>query len=349
MLVIADGASLTLTAKAATSEALSSPATADSSVSGGNFSVIWITDTQYLAQNHPTYFTSLCQWIVNHASTYNVKMVVHTGDLVDTEGNQTQWANANTAMSVLLNAGIPYTWNAGNHDYNATCWIGNQYAAFEPAVMAQKSYWVDSASDGKSTAVQFNVDGQDFLIVNIAYQADNSTLTWANSLLDSHPDSHAIVTAHFYLNRTGGYEDWERNLKQSVLATHSNVFLTLSAHVYSSTFQGIKTKEGDRHELVFNRQDKDSEMGAASARILTFNLAAGTIDVKTFYLYSNMFLTDENNQFTLNTTFRNDLAANEAAEVPELSAVAVLTLAATITVVACIFRVRARKKSVFTS
>lgn len=92
----------------------------------GNFSVIWITDTQYLSQMYPSYFDALCRWIVNNVQKYNVKMVIHTGDLVDTEGNQTQWEAANHSMSLLLDAGIPYCWNAGNHDFNETCWIGNQ-------------------------------------------------------------------------------------------------------------------------------------------------------------------------------------------------------------------------------
>ena len=28
-------------------------------------------------------------------------MVIHTGDIVDTEGNRTQWQNANQSMSIL--------------------------------------------------------------------------------------------------------------------------------------------------------------------------------------------------------------------------------------------------------
>ncbi len=114
----------------------SSPANSDGL--GGNFSIIWITDTQYLTESYPTYFDSLCRWIVNNADKYNVKMVVHTGDLVEDEGNTSNWDNANRSMSILLDAGIPYCWNAGNHDYNATCWIGNQYTAFNPANFVQQ-------------------------------------------------------------------------------------------------------------------------------------------------------------------------------------------------------------------
>jgi hypothetical protein len=281
-----------------------------------DFSVIWITDTQYLSEKYPTYFDALCRWIVNNAEAYNVKMVVHTGDLVDTEGNLTQWANANNSMGLLLDAGIPYCWDAGNHDYNATCWIGNRFTAFNTTVMEQEPYWVSSDFNGQNTAAHFNVSGWDFLFVNVAYNANDSVLSWANNLLDSNPQSYAVVATHFYVNRTGGYESWATNFRSKVLDTHPNVFLTLSGHVYPLAYSGLRTQVGGRNELVFNRQDKDGEMGGASLRILTFNTENGTIGVKTYVLYANQFLSDSNNQFTLSTTFRNDAASGDIPELP---------------------------------
>ena len=306
---------------------------------GSNFTVIWITDTQYLSESHPTYFDSLCRWIVNNAEKYNVKMVIHTGDIVNIEGNLTQWANANQSMSILLDAGIPYCWNAGNHDYNETCWIGNQYAAFNPENFAETPYWVSEASEGQNTAVHFSASGMDFLIINLEFNADNATLAWATNILDAYPESHAIVAAHFYVNRTGGYESWATTLKQSVLATHPSVFLTLSAHVYPLAYSGLQAQVGDRYELVFNRQEKDNFMGAASLRILTFDTAHGVIDVKTFVIYANTFLKDENNQLVLHTNFWNPAAAKEAEEIPELpSVVTVVSLLALATVVLVVFK-----------
>jgi hypothetical protein len=313
-----------------------------------NFSVVWITDTQYLSESYPTYFDSLCRWIVNNANTYNVKMVVHTGDLVDTEGNLTQWANANDSMSVLLDAGMPYCWDAGNHDYNATCWIGNQFEAFNTSVMQQKPYWVADNVDGQNTAVHFSVSGWDCLIVNIEYNASDEVLTWANNILDAYPNSHAIVAAHFYVNRTGGYESWAANFQSKVLETHPNVFLTLSAHVYPLAYSGLRTQVGDRYELVFNRQDKDNELGAASLRILTFDVADGVVDVKTHVLYANDFLEDSNNKFTLDTTFHNDAAQN-VPELPTGVSLVLVVLFASIVVV-CVYKSRLRKvASVFLS
>ena len=123
------------------------------------FSLIWITDTQYLSESYPRYYDSLCRWIIENKDAYNVKMVIHTGDIVEDEFNQTHWANADHAMSQLLDANVPYCWNAGNHDYNTTYWIGNQYRAFDPTVMASKPYWVGDKFSGQNTAValQFQV------------------------------------------------------------------------------------------------------------------------------------------------------------------------------------------------
>jgi 3',5'-cyclic AMP phosphodiesterase CpdA len=322
-----------------------STSTLSSAALSGNFSVIWITDTQYLSQTYPTYFDALCRWIVNHAAAYNVKMVIHTGDLVDTEGNQTQWENANHSISILLDAGIPYTWNAGNHDYNETCWIGNQYTAFNPSVLAENAYWIGDKFGGKNTAIQVNVSGWDLLVVNLANLANGTALDWANSILDAHPESHAIVATHAYLNDLGKYtycksdqnDSWAANFNATVLETHPNVFITLSAHFNANN--GRRAQVGGRTELMFDRQDQDGSMGGATLRILTLDTANGAVDVKTFIIYANTFMQDSNDQFTFNTAFRND----SAQPVPEFSFVLVLVLTAALSVTVLVLRTRFRR------
>ncbi len=65
-------------------------------------------------------------------------MVIHTGDIVNDEANQTEWANANESMSMLLNNGIPYCWDAGNHDYDSTLdW--QPVRSFQPTSNAVKA------------------------------------------------------------------------------------------------------------------------------------------------------------------------------------------------------------------
>jgi hypothetical protein len=272
--------------------------------SDGSFSIIWVTDTQYLSESNPQLNYNLSRWIVNNAALYNLKMVVHTGDLVNAEGNMTQWENANQSMGLLLDNDIPYCWNAGNHDFTTSYYIGNQYDAFNPQVFASKPYFVDSKYGGMNTAAFFNVSGWECLIVNISFDANDAVLEWTNNLLDQYQNAHAIVATHAYLDRQGDYGDWAANLKSKTLDTHANVFLVLGGHYYPT--QGVKTRVGERDEMLFNQQDANNKQGAASARILTLNPANGTIMVQTFSVYLNQFICDENNDFMLYTSFRNN-------------------------------------------
>jgi hypothetical protein len=273
-----------------------------------DFSIIWITDTQYLAESNPAYNENLSRWIVQNRDTYNLKMVIHTGDLVNNEGNRTHWLNANQSMGILLDAGIPYCWAAGNHDFNSTYWIGNQYTAFNPQVLASKPYWVSTEYNGKNNAVFFNVSGWECLVVTIAYDANKSALAWANSVLDAYSQAHAIVATHAYIDKQCRYDNWATNFKSTVLDTHANVFLTLSGHYYPT--YGNRTRVGGRDELLFNQQDAYGKLGAASARILTFDTAQGTVNVQTYSVCTGQFVLDSNNNFTLSTSFRNDSALN---------------------------------------
>jgi hypothetical protein len=269
------------------------------------FSIVWVTDTQHLSGNYPAYYDSLCNWIVDNSETYNVKMVIHTGDFVDWEDNPSEWAVANNSISLLLNNSIPYCWDAGNHDYTSSCWIGNQYTSFNSTVMQQKSYWVSQTGEGRSTAVWFNVSGWECLIVNLAYHADQDTLDWAENLITAYPSTHVIVATHAYIDEKCHYDSWAINLR-TMLDRCPNVFLTLSGHYHFPSVVANRTQTGDRDELFFNMQEEANQMGGASARILTFNAEAETISVQTYLAYSGQFLTDESNNFTLTTNFQND-------------------------------------------
>ncbi len=125
-----------------------------------------------------------------------------------------------------------------------------------------------------------------------------------------------------------------------MLDSHSNVFLTLSGHYHPTL--GNRTKVGGRDELLFNQQDAEGQQGAESARILTFNSAEGTIQVQTYDLYSKQFLQDVSNNFTLNTTFRNDQQANAIFPVSAVAAAAVLVLCVVLVAV-LVLRRRSRR------
>lgn len=294
----------------------------DSPVQNG-FSLMQITDTQFLSESNPSLFNTLTSWIVNNSEALKVAMVIHTGDIVNDPTNLTEWQAANTSMMQLKNNGVPYSWCAGNHDIlgetlpngNANGeWLGGEgFSAFDVGAMQQEPYWVASIFNGTSTAVQFNYGIYHFLVINVAYDANQTVIDWMQALIKSNPTANVIVTTHNFLNGEGGYGypysqadvDWAAAFNNT-LCTDPNVFLTLSGHaIGEGTASWVRN--GNRTDIFFNRQQEDNFQGGASVRIYTFNMtnaANPTINVYTYLTYPTgsaatpMYLTDSSDEFS---------------------------------------------------
>jgi hypothetical protein len=279
------------------------------------FSIIWITDTQYLSERYPSNFDAVCNWIVDYSEILNVKAVIHTGDLVEHPESVKEWNRASHSMGILLKNNIPYCWDAGNHDKLPTSWYGKYFQAFNTKIMSKKNYWVGDNFDGKNTALRFSVSDWDFLIINIEFQPNYKVLKWVNQLLELHSDCHTIIATHAYLNGLSEYEEWKNSFmqeyfEQKVLASHSNVFMTLNGHFMDGGRTSRKFTE-NHHELFFNYQHTGGE-GDAALRILTFSREEDAIFVNTVNTVTNQFFSDPENRFTL------DIPFFKKPEVPEM-------------------------------
>ncbi|MGA2523590.1 MAG: metallophosphoesterase [Candidatus Bathyarchaeia archaeon] len=288
------------------------------------FSLIQITDTQYLSESNPALYNTLTSCIVNNTNALNVSMVIHTGDIVNVANSPAQWSNANDAMMTLYNNGIPYCWDAGNHDQlNSTAqggggdpngaWLGGYYPAFNVTLMQQEPYWVSSIFDGANTAVRFSFGSHQFMVINIEYDANQTVLNWMETLITANPTINVIVATHNFLNGDGGYGytlvsasgEWAANF-ENILNNYPNVILTLNGHDVNDGGTAYNRKVGNREEIFFNRQEVDGKTGGAAARIYTFNMsnpAQPVVNVYTYQAYSNgaegpQYLTDPLDQFS---------------------------------------------------
>ena len=249
-----------------------------------NFSIMQITDTQFLASTYPDLDKQLSTWIVNNNATYNLKMVIDTGDLTDQYYDASQWRNANDSMTILINNDIPYTWCAGNHDQNGfsdpnSGWVGNQYAAFNPATFVNNSYWVSDSIQGKSTAVKFSANGYNFLIINLESQANATTMAWATNLLNTYSSLgyNIIVATHAYLdspsmtfnNGLSGSPNWEQNL-QNLLNHYPNVIMTLNGHTDVDPTIDVHNVVNGREQIEFDRQTTDNRTRGLFSKNLQF-------------------------------------------------------------------------------
>src|SRR4030067_3182095 len=298
----------------------------DCESSNGTFSIMQITDTQYLTWKSPSLNYAMTEWIVNNSMNYNLKMFIHTGDLVDTPDHASEWSVANEAMMTLYNNGIPYCWSAGSHDQlppnetanlwvgdSNTDWWGSQYPAFNQTIMSGQSHWVSDIFNGKNTAVAFDYQSYNFLIVNIEFLANSTVLEWMETQIKCNPNANVIVATHDYLNQTAGYGygstsnsgivdyDWANNLR-IILDRHPNVFMTMSGHIASR--RGAHKQVGNRHETYFDLQESDNRTGAASIRIFSVNISSMQVDVSTYALNREIWLNDTYNQYNFSTSLR---------------------------------------------
>jgi hypothetical protein len=300
------------------------------------FSIFWITDTQFLSESNPALFSKMTNWIVANWGAHNGKMVVHTGDIVQTGSVQTEWENADAAMSVLLENGIPYTWCAGNHDDlvgddPTSGWSGDQWtSAFNPSVVKRALgkldhvHWADDYHDGMNTAVAFSTNDLDFLIINIEWNADaGTTLKWVEGLLNNprYVDHHVIIAPHAYIDETGSadYAEWGPELSAFVkpLTALMNrnsyrIFLTLNGHFPTDYGYHTPNMMDGRNELMFDRQDSTDDpdqpmatpttpdwakIGGATVTILTFDPERNLVSVKTYDVCTGKYRDDPQERF----------------------------------------------------
>ncbi len=290
----------------------------------GGFSIIHITDTQFLSQSNPELFDALTSWIVNNSQALNLKMVIHTGDIVNIADSTAQFVNANNAMIQLYNNGIPYCWDAGNHDQlNSTneagdgnpngSWIGGNYPAFNISIMSQEPYWVSNFGS-ENTATQFSYGNYRFMVINLEYDANQTVLAWMENLLTANPTVNVIIATHSFLNGAGGYGftcnpvdvTWATNFEK-LIQKYPNIFMTLNGHCVNVGDNVCNKKVGNIEEIYFNYQGtgdvagSSNDTGASNAQILVFNMNNPehlTVSVYVYEVTNGKYITNLANQYS---------------------------------------------------
>jgi len=280
---------MTTTQANSTGSGTSTATSHETQVPPNTFSIFWMTDTQFLSESNPALYRMTTKWIVDNWSAYNGKLVVHTGDIVETGATAVEWQNANEAMSILSKNNIPYSWCAGNHDdlvggETESGWMGNVWApAFDPNTMKPKvnalgyTTWASDFHDGMNTAVTFSANGWNFLVINVEFNGDSTAVDWVGSLLDDplYADYKVIIAPHAYMDAFGDIHDprWGPTLSdfvnglQAVMDAHSsNVFLTLNGHFATDQGYNTATPINNRNQLMFDRHDCTDDPSSPSGR-----------------------------------------------------------------------------------
>ena len=254
-----------------------------------DFSIAWISDTQYYAEQYMENFESVTDWIVDSAEDLDIKYVVHTGDIVDEFNEEYQFVNAGGQLKKFEDAGIPYGVLAGNHDVAH----GN---------MRYDLYWKyfgeDRYKDNPVYGSSYNnnlghydlvtVDGEELLFIYMSWDVYYPETDWINSVLAQYSDRKAIIAIHGGINAVGTQSYVSDFLLENVCKENKNVMAIINGHYHGSSlnFKGFDDDgDGISDRVVYQLcTDYQSAPGGGSGylKMLYFDLANDKIYLNSY-------------------------------------------------------------------
>ncbi len=207
-----------------------------------DFAFAWETDTQYYAEEFQYHFLNMNNWIVDNAEELGIKYIIHTGDIVDDYDMMYEWENADEAMTILDESGIPYGVLAGNHDVAGGSEEYDSYTTYfgEDRFTLQDTYG-ESYKNNLGHYDLISENGQDFIIVYMSWDIGQNELDWMNEVLARYSDRKAILCFHTYTNvkeSDNTYLDYfGKMVQENVVAKNPNVFAVLNGHYHGSSYE----------------------------------------------------------------------------------------------------------------
>lgn len=302
----------------------SKPNPSTQQASADEFTVIALPDTQYYSRDFPDIFRAQTQWIADHVQDQNIKLVLGLGDIVDDGADPVQWQNANAAVSIL-DGQVPYMMAIGNHDYanakpaarTAGALGFNQF--FGPSRYSAASWYKGNLQGSNENFYGVvNINGRDYLILVLEFDARDSSLAWADGILSANQDKDAIIVTHSFtftdntrMSRCDansaasfgvGQDNDGEDMWWKLIRKYANVRMVLSGHVNTGDGTGHRVDLGANGNLVNQMlSDYQSEAlgGGGYLRILKISPSLNQISVSTYSPYLNAFKTDDHNQFVV--------------------------------------------------
>jgi len=288
---------------------------------GPDFTLVAIPDTQYYVARmnggSPDTFAAQTDWVVANRTARNIVFVTQLGDCVqsgDKGGDNTEWLFATNALyrlenpqTTFLEYGIPYGVAVGNHDQSpgadpvGSTTFYNEF--FGEAHFAGRDYYGGHHGANNDNHYElFSASGLDFIVVHLEFDplANPVVLNWADSLLKSYSDRHAIVVSHWIINagNPATFSAQGRAIYDA-LKTNVNFFLMLCGHVSPEEGQREDTFNGRTVYSLMSDYQSRINGGNGWLRLLEFSPSNNVIRVRTYSPTLNQFETDADSQFDL--------------------------------------------------
>jgi len=278
------------------------------SLNDGDFVVAVIPDTQHYTDGNAGNWTAMATWLAANKDTLNIQAVIGEGDLVQQSDVPAQWVTIATGWNIIKAAGIPTLIGIGNHDYDKPYNPGVD----QRLVTVYDSYFPESYFSSSTIGGTFNgtmdnywstltVDGIEYLFLQLEFFPRDSVLSWAQTVIDAHPDALCTVTTHGYLDSDGtrtivgdpyapdayamtdyndGQQMWDEFIK-----VNPNIRIVLSGHQIALQNSAELVSSNDAGNLVYqyklNWQD-DGAGGSGRIVLLKFRPDIGYVGMTTY-------------------------------------------------------------------
>jgi len=273
------------------------------SVYGQDFSLVVIPDTQYETADtygNPQMLYSQTQWIADNKTDSNIVYVSHVGDI--TQSNLTvEWQRADTAMSIIENADIPFSLCTGNHDGLDNTDFDDYFGADR---FTDKSWYGGHYSTSNVNNYSFFEEGgMEFMVIHLQYAVSsfNAILHWASDLLKTYSEKRAIVVSHDILEPDGDFSAEGQEIYDSLKA-NPNLFLMWGGHYHTAPLYGSRRTDvynGNTIHTVMSCY-QHTNGGDGWIRLAKFSPADDSIYVSTYSPYLDQYWPDmDENYFSL--------------------------------------------------
>lgn len=292
------------------------------------FAVVVLPDTQIYAWKYPEIFEAQTRWIADNLKRYNIKYVLHVGDLVQ-HNNEEEWKIARRAFEVL-DGKVPYAIALGNHDMGPDGSARNRdtlFGVFFPltAFQAWESFGgvYDREPDRcDNTYHLFRAGGRNWLVLALEFGPRDDVLRWANEVLGRHPTHPAILVTHAYLDSDGRRYDRAipdqhypphdypvagdreglnsgEDIWRKLVAKNPNMVLVISGHTCISARLASKGDAGNTvHQILVDYQAQERG-GDGYLRLLAFSPGGRTVRVGDYSPVLDRWVEDPDRRFEL--------------------------------------------------
>lgn len=276
-----------------------------------DYSFVWMSDTQYYAQNYPSVFKSVTEWIAQNKEEMKIEYVFHTGDIVHKGNDEKQWQRASTYLNTLDVAKIPYGVLPGNHDVGSDFKKYKEY--FGQERFQRKRYYGEAYENNRGHYDLVSVNGKEYLFLYMGWKVKKEDIIWMNNILRRYADRTAILAFHEYLEKDGSRSRKGNELFEKVVVPNRNVVAVLSGHYHGSemlvdevddNLDGITDRKV--YQLLADYQ-KAPQGGGGFIRLLHIDEETNSIDVQTYSPYLDQYYYYSPNEYPNKDQFTMDI------------------------------------------